>query len=398
MTETMVCEIIGFKVVFLMKYMLLPDSFKGTMSSQQVCRVMGRAIRLADPSAQVDAIPLADGGEGTVEAMIDACGGEIIRAKAVGPDGVEREAFYGVLPDGRAVIEMAAAAGLPLALGKTGVMEATTYGVGQLILSAIDRGCKNILLGLGGSATNDGGCGCAAALGVKFKNNRGEDFIPAGGTLLDIGSIDISEARERLAGAKIDVMCDIDNPLTGQMGAAAVFAPQKGADRRQIELLDWGLAHMARLIERDIGIDVVDMPGSGAAGGMGAGAVAFLGGELKRGIDLVLDACQFERRASDADIVITGEGRVDAQSAMGKALSGVSSRARKLGLPVLVIAGDVGEGAKELYKLGVTAIFSTNLRAVPFSQARLTAERDLEFVTESAVRLIASCESGTKTK
>ncbi len=366
-------------------YLLAPDSFKGTMSSTEVCEIMERAIRSVDPDAGIVRVPLADGGEGSVEALISAAGGKLVETTATGPDGAVTPSFFGMLDGGTAVIEMAAAAGLPMAAGKTGVMEATTFGVGELISKALDAGSRRILLGLGGSATNDGGCGMAAALGVKFLDKDGEPFVPVGGNLSRIDRIDMSGLDKRIGETDIELMCDIDNPLTGELGAAEIFGPQKGASPEDIVILDAGLAHLAQVALRDVGFDMLTLPGAGAAGGMGGGAAAFLGGHLRRGIDLVLSVSDFATKAGEADLIITGEGRVDDQSAMGKAISGVARGAKAAGKPLFVIAGDVKREAAALYEIGVTSIFSTNLRAVPFEKARLTSKEDLEFVTRSVI-------------
>ena len=262
------------------KYILIPDSFKGTLSARDFCAVAREAIGWADPGAQVLSIPLADGGEGTVEAFLAACGGQRIECPCTGPYGGTAPGFYGLLPDGTAVVELAAAAGLPLAGTDLHPAEATTYGVGQLLLHAARHGARRLLLGLGGSATNDGGCGAAAALGVEFYDRRGRTFVPTGGTLGDIHRI-CAENLEPLP--PVTVLCDVDNPLCGPRGAAAVFGPQKGADPDMVQLLDAGLAHLAAVLRLDTGRDVLDMPGGGAAGGFGAGAAALLNARLRPG-------------------------------------------------------------------------------------------------------------------
>lgn len=312
------------------KYVLIPDSFKGTLSARDFCAVAREAIGRADPGAQVLSIPLADGGEGTVEAFLAACGGRRIDCPCTGPYGGTAPGFYGLLPDGTAVVELAAAAGLPLAGEHLHPADATTYGVGQLLLHAARHGARRLLLGLGGSATNDGGCGAAAALGVEFYDSRGRTFVPTGGTLGDIHRIS-AENLEPLP--PVTVLCDVDNPLCGSRGAAAVFGPQKGADPDMVRLLDAGLAHLAAVLRRDTGRDVLDMPGGGAAGGFGAGAAALLNARLRPGVEMLLDAADFPRLAADADLIITGEGRLDSQSLGGKAVIGVARRARELGAP-----------------------------------------------------------------
>lgn len=372
------------------KWILVPDSFKGTMRAQEVCEILERQLRIHVPDAQILSVPVADGGEGSVDAFLAAVGGQRIVLPCTGPDGRQITGFYGRLSDGvTAVVEMAAAAGLPLMGDHLDALGATTYGVGELIAHAIENGATRLILGLGGSATNDGGCGCAAALGARFTDTSGRDYIPTGGTLDTLAHIDLSRCQERMRGVDVVVMCDIDNPLCGPMGASMVFGPQKGADESAIERLDQNLRHLAEVIRCDIGLEVDQLPGAGAAGGMGAGAVAFLGGKLKMGIDTVLDTVGFDSMLSGAAAVITGEGRMDGQSLQGKVISGVATRAKRMEIPVVVIAGDIGPGAERAYALGVTAMFSTNRRAVPWEVARETAREDLEAAAENLARLYA---------
>lgn len=255
--------------------------------------------------------------------------------------------------------------------------------------AALDAGCRKLILGLGGSATNDGGCGCAAALGVKFYDAQGNTFVPVGGTLHRIARIDPAEGDVRLAQVDFVTMCDIDNPLCGPQGAAHVFGPQKGADAAAVERLDAGLAHLAEVLARDVGRDVRTLPGAGAAGGMGGGMAAFFKSPLQMGIDAVLDTVRFDTLAAGADAVFTGEGRLDAQSLRGKVVIGVARRAKKAGVPVVAVVGDVGEGAKAAYAEGVSAIFSINRVAVPYSEARLRAPQDLADTMDDILRVMA---------
>ena len=273
------------------KVILIPDSFKGTMSSAEICTVMAQAVQEYYPDAQVHSVPVADGGEGSVDSFLQAVGGEKVSVPVKGPYFEEVPAFYGMLPDGVAVIEMAAAAGLPLVGERLHAEQTTTYGVGELMAHALERGCKRLVVGLGGSATNDGGCGAAAALGAVFRNAAGEAFVPVGATLAEVAEIDLSGLHPALASAELVTMCDIDNPLCGPLGAAHVFAPQKGADPAMVELLDAGLAHLADVVERCTGRDIRQLHGAGAAGGMGGGMVAFFGSTLQMGIETVLDSC-----------------------------------------------------------------------------------------------------------
>lgn len=341
-------------------FLLIPDSFKGTLSARKVCAAMERAIRARLPGAAVRSLPIADGGEGTVEAFLTALGGETVTAKVCGPHFAPMEARYGLLPDGTAVIEMAACAGLPLAGRKNNPERATTYGVGELIVHALDRGARNFYIGLGGSATNDGGCGCAAACGVRFYEKNGSSFVPSGRNLADIEKIDMTYMDPRLKDCTFTVLCDIDNPLCGPEGAAAVFAPQKGADDEMVRRLDMGLRHVARRWLEDLGQDLLFLPGGGAAGGMGAGMAAFFGGVLKPGIDVLLDAAGFDELAKTADLILTGEGKLDGQTIRGKAVCGVARRARALGVPAVALVGGSEGDLTALHDAGLTAVFSVN--------------------------------------
>lgn len=373
------------------KILLVPDSFKGTLSSRQVCQVMAGQLRRFFPQAQVKSIPVADGGEGSVEAFLAAAGGERRTRTVTGPFGEPVEAFYGVLGDGRtAVIEMAACAGLPLAEGRLNPERATTYGVGELLLAAKEAGCTKAILGLGGSCTNDGGAGAAAALGAKFTRADGAAFIPTGGTLGEIAALDVSPVAQALQGMELTAMCDIDNPLYGEAGAAAVFAPQKGADAARVARLDAGLRHLGQVSARCLGRDFSHLPGAGAAGGLGFGMAAFCGAQLRMGIDAVLDAVGFDSLLPGTDVVFTGEGKIDSQSARGKVVSGVAARCRKAGVPVVAVVGQIGQGFEEMYQQGLTAVFSINRAAQPFAESRFHAGENLALTMENIARLLAA--------
>lgn len=373
------------------KILLVPDSFKGTLSSRQVCQVMAGQLRRFFPQAQVKSIPVADGGEGSVEAFLAAAGGERRMLTVTGPFGEPVEAFYGVLGDGRtAVIEMAACAGLPLAEGRLNPERATTYGVGELLLAAKEAGCTKAILGLGGSCTNDGGAGAAAALGAKFTRADGAAFIPTGGTLGEIAALDVSPVAQALQGMELTAMCDIDNPLYGEAGAAAVFAPQKGADAAMVARLDAGLRHLGQVSARCLGRDFSHLPGTGAAGGLGFGMAAFCGAQLRMGIDAVLDAVGFDSLLPGTDVVFTGEGKIDSQSARGKVVSGVAARCRKAGVPVVAVVGQIGQGFEEMYQQGLTAVFSINRAAQPFAESRFHAGENLALTMENIARLLAA--------
>lgn len=373
------------------KILLVPDSFKGTLSSRQVCQVMAGQLRRFFPQAQVKSIPVADGGEGSVEAFLAAAGGERRTRTVTGPFGEPVEAFYGVLGDGRtAVIEMAACAGLPLAEGRLNPERATTYGVGELLLAAKEAGCSKAILGLGGSCTNDGGVGAAAALGAKFTRADGTAFVPTGGTLGEIAALDVSPVAQALQGMELTAMCDIDNPLYGEAGAAAVFAPQKGADAAMVARLDAGLRHLGQVSARCLGRDFSHLPGAGAAGGLGFGMAAFCGAQLRMGIDAVLDAVGFDSLLPGTDVVFTGEGKIDSQSARGKVVSGVAARCRKAGVPVVAVVGQIGQGFEEMYQQGLTAVFSINRAAQPFAESRFHAGENLALTMENIARLLAA--------
>ena len=373
------------------KILLVPDSFKGTLSSRQVCQVMSGQLRRFFPQAQVKSIPVADGGEGSVEAFLAAAGGERRTRTVTGPFGEPVEAFYGILDDGRtAVIEMAACAGLPLAEGRLNPERATTYGVGELLLAAKEAGCTKAILGLGGSCTNDGGVGAAAALGAKFTRADGAAFVPTGGTLGEIAALDVSPVAQALQGMELTAMCDIDNPLYGEAGAAAVFAPQKGADAAMVARLDAGLRHLGQVSARCLGRDFSHLPGAGAAGGLGFGMAAFCGAQLRMGIDAVLDAVGFDSLLPGTDVVFTGEGKIDSQSARGKVVSGVAARCRKAGVPVVAVVGQIGQGFEEMYQQGLTAVFSINRAAQPFAESRFHAGENLALTMENIARLLAA--------
>lgn len=370
--------------------LLVPDSFKGSLSSRQVCEIMERQLAGYFPSVPIVALPVADGGEGSVEAFLAAAGGQRVTKTVTGPFGQPVEAFYGILPDGRtAVVEMAACAGLPLAEGQLDPERATTYGVGELILAAKAAGCAKVILGLGGSCTNDGGAGAAAALGAVFHREDGTPFVPTGGTLQEIASLDCAPLAEALAGVELVAMCDIDNPLFGQEGAAWVFAPQKGADDAMVARLDEGLRHLGEVSCQCLGKDLSQLPGAGAAGGLGFGMAAFCGAKLQMGIDVVLDTLGFEERLQQASLVFTGEGRIDSQSARGKVVAGVARRAKQAGVPVVALVGEIGQGFEPLYDQGLTAVFSINRAAQPFAQSRHHAADNLALAMDNLARLLS---------
>ncbi|QNU65568.1 glycerate kinase [Ruminiclostridium herbifermentans] len=371
------------------KVVLIPDSFKGTMSSTKICEIMSKVIVRYFPSAEIISVPVADGGEGSVDAFITAVGGKKVTLSVKGPYFEEIQSFYGILPDNTAVIEMAAAAGFPLVGNNKHPEKTTTYGVGQLIKHAAKAGCKRIIVGLGGSCTNDGGAGAAAAFGVSFKDENGNNFVPVGETLDKITSIDVRGINPALKGIEIITMCDIDNPLCGSQGAAVVFAPQKGANETIVKMLDRNLAHFAEIIKRDLGQDIMNMAGAGAAGGMGGGMSAFLDSRLQMGIETVLDTVGFDSMLEDADLVITGEGKIDSQSLRGKVVIGVARRTKKAGVALIAIVGDIGDDIEKVYEEGVSAIFSINRVALPFDKARERCKNDLMLTVDNLMRFIS---------
>ena len=370
------------------KIVLAPDSFKGTLSSRQVCEEIATAAGRVFPGCQVKAVPVADGGEGSVEAFRTAMGGERKELAVQGPFGEKMNGFYGLVEGGRtAIIEMAACAGLPLAEGRLDPERATTYGVGQLMVDAARSGCKKIILGLGGSCTNDGGCGAAAAAGARFFRENGEAFVPTGGTLGEIAGMDLTGLRRAFAGVEIVAMCDIDNPLYGEAGAAYIFGPQKGADPAMVERLDHNLRALEQVVKQALGVGLAPMPGAGAAGGMGYGMAAFFGAKLQPGIETVLDTVGFDRLLEGADLVFSGEGRLDAQSVRGKVVAGVARRAKAAGVPLVALVGQIGQGFEPMYELGLSAVFSINRAAQPLAESAPHAAENLCLAAENVLRL-----------
>ena len=369
------------------KCIIIPDSFKGTLSAIEFCRLGADVVRRHAPDCRIITVPVADGGEGTVDCFVEALGAKRISVPATGPWGEKITASYGRYED-TAFVEMAQCAGLPMVEGRKDPARTTTYGVGEVIRAAVEQGCRKIILGLGGSCTNDAGTGMARALGVQFYDVKGNDFTPTGATLGQIASYNTSHATELLQGCTVTAMCDIDNPMYGPEGAACVFAPQKGADAALVELLDRQLQGLGQLMERQAGRDIAHLPGAGAAGAMGAGVVAFLGGTLRSGIETVLDAVRFDELLQGADMVFTGEGRIDSQSIRGKVVIGVAERAAKKGVPVTVIVGAVGDGAEAAYERGVTSIFSINRKPEDFEKSRYHTRENFTATMDAIVRLL----------
>jgi glycerate kinase len=371
------------------KIVIIPDSFKGNMSSMRVCEIISEQVKAHFPLCATVSIPVADGGEGTVDCFLASVGGEKVYVEANNPFFNKINSFYAILPDKKtAVIEVAAIIGLPLVENRKNPLTASTFGVGELVKHALSKGCSKIILGLGGSSTNDAGAGMAAALGAKFYNADGKEFIPTGSTLKNICKIDVSQLKKLTAGVAITAMCDVENPLFGKNGAAYIFGPQKGADAKTVEELDQNLRAMSDIMSKELGIDISTLNGGGSAGGLGAGIAAYFNGELYSGIDTILDNVNFDELIKDTDLIISGEGRIDSQSMQGKVISGVSRRAAKQNKPLIAIVGDIDSGAEKAYEHGVTSIISINKKAVPFGVASLTSELDLAFTADALMRTL----------
>lgn len=368
-----------------MKVVIASDSYKESLKAIEVCEAIERGFRAIFPNAKYVKIPIGDGGEGTVESLVDATGGRIISISVTGPLRESVQAFYGVSKDKKtAFIEMAAASGLQhVPVEKRNPLITTTKGTGELILHALNQGAEYIILGLGGSATNDGGAGMLAALGVRFINDKGEVIDPSGGTLHSIVAIDFSQMDPRLKGVKIEAACDVDNPLVGMQGASFVFGRQKGANVEMMKELDENLKHYANILKRYVSSDVSEIPGAGAAGGMGAAVISVLKGDLRRGIEIVLDYTNFDKHIEDADLIITGEGRIDEQTAYGKAPVGVAGRAKHFSVPVIAIGGSVSSDYSAVYEKGIDAVFSITTRPMTLEEAYRVAEENIEMTTKN---------------
>ncbi len=375
----------------MIKFVVAFDSFKSTMTSKTACETAAFAIRSVFPDSEIIVVPAADGGEGTAQAFLSVLGGEIIKKTVTGPEFRPVEAEYAILPNKTAVVGMATASGLPLVTVKD-PEKTTTYGTGELIADAVNRGCKEIILGLGGSATNDGGVGALSALGVKFLKADGNPINPTGGGLSELEDIDMSGISEAARNCRFTVACDVENTLCGEKGASAVYGPQKGATPEAVKRLDANLKHFAELVQKKVGKDILTLKGGGAAGGFAAGFSAFFQAELKSGIKLLLETVRFDEIIKDADFIFTGEGRVDSQSACGKVISGIGAYAQKAGVPVIAVAGDVSPDYESVLKHGVTAVFSINHLAVPFETAKLSSAENLRDTVTNICRLIKAAK------
>ena len=343
-----------------MKIIIAPDSFKESLSSLEVALAIEEGFKSIFPNADYLKLPIADGGEGTVEALVTATKGRTVTAEVTGPLGEKVAAFYGVCGDGQtAIIEMAAASGLDLVpIEQRNPLVTTSFGTGELIRLALDAGYRQFIVGIGGSATNDAGAGMLQALGVRLLDQNGKEVGFGGGSLARLAKIDASRLDPRLKDAHIEVACDVNNPLTGSSGASVIFGPQKGATPEMVQELDDCLVHFATLVKRDLGTDIADQPGAGAAGGMGASLMAFLSAELRPGVSIVIEHTGLEKLLRDADLMITGEGCIDVQSVFGKAPVGIAQVAARCGVPVIALAGSLGVGAENVKQSGIAALFS----------------------------------------
>lgn len=372
-----------------MKIIIAPDSFKESLSAECAAMAIEDGFRAVFPELEAVRLPVADGGEGTVDALIAATGGHRIDIEVTDPQGHRVRGFYGVNGKGDcAVIEMAAASGLMLVpAGQRDPLAATSFGTGELIRHALDGGIRHIILGIGGSATVDGGIGMVQALGGRFTDAQGIDLPWGGAALAQLAAIDLSQLDPRLAQCRIEVACDVENPLTGPCGAAAVFGPQKGASAQDVQVLDAALAHLAAVIFRHLGVNVLEWPGGGAAGGMGVAARLFLRGNMRSGIDIIMDAIGLDEAMQGATLVITGEGRLDQQTINGKAPVGVARLAQRYHVPVIGLAGILGEGVEVVHQHGLEAVFSILPRLAPLETVLEQGEENLRYAAQNLARV-----------
>jgi glycerate 2-kinase len=373
-----------------MKIVIAPDSFKESLTALEAATAIENGMKKILPEASFLKVPMADGGEGTVQSLVDATGGKIITKTVTGPLGDPVEAFFGISGDEKtAVIEMAAASGLHLVpAGERNPLVTTTRGTGELIASALDYGVEHIIIGIGGSATNDGGAGMARALGIMLLDADGKEIGEGGGELNTLASVNMAGIDPRLGAVKIEVACDVDNPLTGVRGASHIFGPQKGATPDVVEVLDNNLHHFAEIIRTDLGKDIEHVSGAGAAGGLGGGLMAFLSAELKRGVDIVLDAAKLESHLQDADFVITGEGKIDGQTIFGKTPIGVAKTAKRHNVPVIAIAGNVAPDSEVVHEHGIDAVFSIVPGVISLDDAFKNAHTYVERIAENIASVI----------
>ncbi|ANP75659.1 glycerate kinase [Vibrio sp. 10N.222.51.C8] len=372
-----------------MKIVIAPDSYKESLSAMGVAQAIEDGFKQLIPNAEYVKLPMADGGEGTVQSLVDATNGSIIQHPVIGPLGEIVEGFYGMFGDGKtAIIEMAAASGLDLVSPEQrNPLKTTTYGTGELIKAVLDKGVEHIIIGIGGSATNDGGLGMAQALGIRMLDAEGHELVFGGGELSKLTTIDLTNLDPRLQNVRLEVACDVDNPLCGPKGASQVFGPQKGATPEMVELLDANLAHYASIMKNQLGVDVIDLPGAGAAGGLGAALVGLLNAELRPGINIVMDAVNLDEIVSDADLVITGEGRIDSQTIHGKTPIGVARTAKKHKLPVIGIAGCLASDCGVVHEHGIDAVFAVVNRSVDLPTALAEAAENIELTARNVAAM-----------
>lgn len=372
------------------KVLLAPDSFKECMTAKEACIAMENGIKKVDKNIECIYVPMADGGEGTVQSLVDATGGAIYHCDVCGPMGKRVTASYGILGDGKtAVIEMAEASGLHLVKrDDRNPMKATTYGTGELIKAALDKKVSKIIIGLGGSATNDAGAGMLQALGVSLKDGDKTELSFGGGELDKLKKIDILNLDKRLLEVEIEVACDVKNFLTGKNGASYVFGPQKGADSEMVKRLDNNLKHFSNMVKVQLDKEIDEIEGSGAAGGLGGALVGFCNAKMKKGIDLVIEYSNLEEKVKDVDIVLTGEGSIDFQTKFGKTPIGVSTVSKKYNKPVIAFAGKVGEGIDELYDLGITSVIGIVPGIVTLEEALTDGSKNLESAVENIFRIV----------
>src|SRR3989475_7257993 len=376
--------------MYCMRILIAPQSLKGSLTAAEAGQAIATGAKSVFPEAEITIIPVADGGEGTVQALVDATSGSLVQRTVTGPLGTPVAAFFGLLGDGHtAAIEMAACAGLPLVPpDQRDPRITTTYGVGELIREALDAGCRHFIIGIGGSATNDGGAGMAQALGAALLTDDGKAIKRGGAALATLSRISLDTLDPRLQQCTVQVACDVTNPLCGPTGASAVYGPQKGATPEIVEALDSALYHYAHIIEQDLGLYVREIPGSGAAGGLGAGLIAFLHATLRPGAQIVFEAVHLEERIRTADLVITAEGQIDAQTAYGKSVGSVAEIAKRYGLPVLALAGSLGDNYRVVYELGVDAVAVLPSGPMSLAYAMKNAAQLISDAAERACRLI----------
>ena len=375
----------GFVIV------LAPDSFKESMSAKEACMAMERGIKKVNSNIKCVHVPMADGGEGTMQSLVGATNGNIYSLEVIGPLGNKVKAQYGILGGGKiGILEMASASGIHLVpLDKRNPLITTTYGTGQLIKACLDKGVKKLLIGIGGSATNDGGAGVIQALGGRLLDKDGKELSFGGGELGKLHTIDLTDFDQRLRDISVEVACDVNNTLCGEKGASNVFGPQKGATKEMVNLLDNNLKHYANVIKEQIGKDVLDVVGAGAAGGLGAGLMAFFNGTLKKGIEMVIEYTGLENEIKEADMVWTGEGSIDFQTQYGKTPLGVATVAKKYDKPVIAFAGRVGEDIDILYEKGIDSIFGIIKDVTSIEEALEKGQENMEKTAENVIRLMS---------